>query len=84
MVIIEPVDKASELEPYTTIVLGALDRPEALIVDDTTVSDMTVGLTDEETDEILKVLEWKLSMVIKSNYRIVDIARRLKERVEKG
>ena len=74
-------DEVSQLEPYIDKVLEALGHPEALVTDESYVSDFLCIVDEKETDLELKKACKKLNLSFKKADSIVDVARRVKENV---
>jgi hypothetical protein len=74
-------DRVRELGDRILPVLAALGHPEALITDESTVSDFVdVFSTERQRSAILKGVSKRLGVEVKGDDLVVDVVRRVRER----
>jgi len=76
-----PQDEVDQLEPYIYKVLEALGHPEALVTDESYISDFLCIVDEKEADGELKIACDKLGFNFSKLDSVVDIARKVKDNV---
>ena len=71
-------DEVDYLESYIDIVLEALGHPEALVTDESYISDFLCVCNKEEAEKELAEASSKLDLTFEKKDSVVSVARRLR------